>query len=138
MSCSWVRSRAVLAATTVLAVLTVLTLVSVANPTGGASAIASAAPAPTGVSVHTDASIETVRGAARTFGLSDGGFVVTYQMGAVLRQAADGRVLWSRDSTSLYRDWKVQWQSPGAGYTPEQAWGTYPAGPLRFAGLGTG
>ena len=124
MSRFWARSRAVLLAVVIAA--------------GGASAVASAAPAAIGVSVHTDASIETVRGAARTFGLSDGGFVVTYQMGAVLRHAADGRVLWSRDSSSLYRDWKVRWQSPGAGYTPEQAWGTYPAGPLRFAGLGTG
>jgi hypothetical protein len=115
-------------------------LLAVVIASGGPPAVASASPAPSpaGVSVHADASIETVRGAARTFGLSDGGFVVTYQMGAVLRHTADGRVLWSRDSTSLYRDWQVKWQDPSFGYTPEQAWGSFPANPLGFAGQGNG
>ncbi len=127
MSRVWVRSRAL--------------LLTLAIGVGGASALASAAPAgasAAGVSLRSSAQIETVRGGARTFGLPDGGFVSAFGFGAVVRHDVAGRVLWSRDSASLYRDWQVQWQLPAVVKTPQQVWGTAPSNPLRFSGPDTG
>ena len=128
----WVRPRALL-----------LTLVLAL---GGAPAIATAAPptptstrpTSTGLTLHSTAQVETVRGAARTFGVPDGGFVSAFAFGAVVRHGADGRVLWSRDSSSLYRDWKLQWQIPSTVQAPQQVWGSSPGNPTLLAGLRAG
>ena len=127
MSRVWVRSRAL--------------LLTLAIGVSGASALASAAPAgasATAVSLHSSAQIETVRGSARTFGLPDGGFVSAFAFGAVVRHAPDGRLLWSRDSSSLYRDWKLSWQNPSTVEAPQQVWGSAPANPTVLSGLRAG
>ena len=118
--------------------LRALLLLTVVLAAGGAPAIATAAPESTGVTLRSTAQVETVRGAARTFGVPDGGFVSAFAFGAVVRHGADGRVLWSRDSSSLYRDWKLQWQIPSTVEAPQQAWGSAPGNPTLLAGLRAG
>ncbi len=78
--------------------------------------------------------VETVRGPARTAELSGGSYAAVFGFGAVVAHAADGRVLWSRDTGSLYRDWHVQWLTKSYLVTPQLAWGTNPVDPLQFAG----
>lgn len=98
--------------------------------TAAAPAIADAAP-----SLHPYPAVETARGPARTASLPDGGYLRVHAFGTVARQDRDGRTVWSRDSTSLYRDWQVSFQ-PGFVETPQLPWGSDPVDPLAFGGAG--
>lgn len=93
--------------------------------------------AATGLSLHSYPAVETARGPARTAPLPGGGLLVVNAFGEVTSQAASGRVNWTRTSSSLYRDWGVQWQTPSYVLTPQLPWGTNPVNPLQFSGAGT-
>lgn len=93
--------------------------------------------AATGLSLHSYPAVETARGPARTAPLPGGGLLVVNAFGEVTSQAASGRVSWTRTSSSLYRDWGVQWQTPSYVLTPQLPWGTNPVNPLQFSGAGT-
>jgi PQQ-like domain/PQQ enzyme repeat len=91
-----------------------------------------------GLSLQSYPAVETARGPARTAALPGGGLLVVNALGEVTSQAADGRVNWTRSSSSLYRDWGVQWQTPSYVLTPQLPWGTNPVNPLQFSGANVG
>ncbi len=103
----------------------------------GVQAPASATPA-AGVALQSRGAIETVRGPARISPLAGGGYLAAFAFGALVRHAADGTVVWQRDSSSLYRDWRLRWQNPAYVNAPQLPWGSDPSGPLEFAGAAVG
>lgn len=112
--------------------LVAVVVAALAVPAGGRASAAD------GLSLRSNAAMETVRGTARTAALPDGGFLQVHAFGAVSRRSADGRTVWQRDSGGLYRDWGLRWQQPSFVSTPQLAWGSNPVNPLQFSGAGTG
>jgi outer membrane protein assembly factor BamB len=113
----------------IIAALTAAALVAPAAAPAGAAAL---------LSLHSYPAVETARGPARTAALPGGGLLVVNAFGAVTSQAADGRVNWTRTSSSLYQDWGVQWQTPSYVLSPQLPWGSNPVNPLQFSGANTG
>ncbi|MEU1494182.1 VCBS repeat-containing protein [Streptomyces sp. NPDC005776] len=69
-----------------------------------------AAEASAGISVKTTSAIENVRGYGATMpvGNKRGDYFTLHSLGHVARTTADGTETWSRDTNSLYADWKVK------------------------------
>lgn len=116
-------------------------------PAGAATALASTAtPAATTTTASTTAAstlslratraMETAAGPARTAAVPGGGYLVVHAFGTVSMVGASGRLLWARDTASLYRAWGVRWQSDGPVTAPELAWGTSASNQLTLLRAG--
>lgn len=74
---------------------------------------------------------ETDRGPARLVPLPDGGYVALHSLGDVERVSASGATSWRVDSTDLYKDWHLTFDS-GSTPTPQLAWSSEQDNPLIY------